>query len=251
MKLLLGFLLLFGFISLLYYGLIISYAGTSTSFSWFWLCLGVTLFVFYFMMKYRVNKGITFPGILRNIVLVIIMIGACVFIFVEATLIYYANQKAENSMEYIIVLGAQVKGTRVSKTLQKRLNTAVSYLDNNPSTLVIVSGGQGRGEDISEAEAMKRYLLAEGIEEHRILMEDKSTNTNENILFSKVMMKNEKAAVAIVTSGFHVYRAVSIAKKQGLSNVQGLAAPSETLLILNYYVREVAAVLKDKLIGNI
>ena len=69
-------------------------------------------------------------------------------------------------------------------TLARRLDAALAYLEENPKAYVVVSGGQGAGEDISEAEAMRRYLAARGIEESRILMEDKSMSTLENFLFS-------------------------------------------------------------------
>jgi uncharacterized SAM-binding protein YcdF (DUF218 family) len=112
------------------------------------------------------------------------------------------------------------------------------------------AGGRGPGEDITEAEAMKQYLTANGISENRILKEEQSTNTNENIIFSKELIQKENAAVAVVTNGFHVFRATGIAKKQGLLNIQGLSAPSDARLLINYYVREVLGVIKDKLAGN-
>ena len=181
----------------------------------------------------------------------IIAVGLGIFLLIEGTLIYHANQKADPGMDYIIILGAQVKGARVSNTLKKRLDTAVAYLQENPETVAIVSGGQGAGEDISEAEAMKRYLLQYGIEDKRIIKEDKSTNTNDNIRFSKELMRAADAPVAIVTNGFHVFRAVGIAKKQGLSSAQGLSAPSDKILFINYYIREVLGVMKDKFVGNL
>jgi len=197
------------------------------------------------------KNDINVPKFLRIIGITLIAIGLCIFTFVEGTIIFHANQEADQDMDYLIVLGAQVRGTRVTKTLQKRLDTATIYLKENPKTLAIVSGGQGAGEDISEAEAMKKYLLEQGIAENRIIKEDKSTNTDENIRYSKNIINDEDATTAIVTNGFHVYRAVAIAKKQGLNHVQGLAAPSDQILLINYYVREVLGVIKDKVVGNL
>ena len=237
--------------SLLYYGIIISYAGINTAFSWFWLILGIGCFFCFVVIRYMIKYEISTAKPIRYIMAGIIAVGLGIFLLIEGTLIYHANQKADPGMDYIIVLGAQVKGTRVSNTLKKRLDTAVSYLKENPATVAIVSGGQGVGEDISEAEAMKSYLLQYGIEEKRIIKEEKSTNTNENIRFSKELMRTADAPVAIVTNGFHVFRAVGIAKKQGLSSAQGLSAPSDKILFINYYIREVLGVMKDKFMGNL
>ena len=153
-------------------------------------------------------------------------------------------------MDYLIVLGAQIRGTRITNSLYKRLKTAETYLKENPDTLVIVSGGQGSGEDITEAQAMKEFLIENGIREDRILVEDKSTNTHENILYSKKLINRADAKVAVVTNGFHIFRSIGIAKKQGLENVQGLSAPSDPILLVNYYIREVFGVVKDFLFGN-
>lgn len=250
MKLIMGLMVGLGLICLFYYGIIINYAGTGTSFAWFWLMASIGFevggLVLYVMDKYN----FVMPKGVKVIILSIILIGFSIFAFVEVTLIYYANQKANPNVEYMIILGAQVRGTVVSRTLKKRLDTAEGYLKENLVTKVIVSGGQGVGEDISEAEAMKRYLISRGIEGNRILMEDKSTNTKENIQYSKAIINDTNKTVAIVTNGFHVYRATGIAKKQGYQKVEGLAAPSEPVLLINYYVREVLAVIKDKMVGN-
>ncbi len=198
-----------------------------------------------------IKHQITLSSFWRTLIIVAISVCIGIFILLEGTLIYHANKKAEPGMDYLIVLGAQVKGTTISKQLKKRLDTATTYLEENPMTVVIVSGGQGSGEDISEAEAMKRYLLEKKITENRIVMEDKSTSTNENIRFSKVLITKKNATVVIVTNGFHIFRSISIAKKQGIERVHGLAAPSDSILLLNYYIREAAGVLKDKLCGNL
>jgi uncharacterized SAM-binding protein YcdF (DUF218 family) len=194
---------------------------------------------------------ITIAKFWRVAFLILFTIGFSVFLLVEGTIIYHANQKADPDLDYLIILGAQVRGTRITKTLQKRLDTAATYLQENPRTIAIVSGGRGRGEDISEAEAMRRYLMEQGIDALRIKMEDSSTNTNENIRYSKKIIQDENAKVAVVTNGFHIYRAIKIAQKQGFNEIQGLAAPSDSRLFINYYVREVFGVIKEKLAGNI
>ena len=89
-------------------------------------------------------------------------------------------------------------------------------MKNNKKTIAIASGGQGAGEDISEAESIKRGLLKQGIDESRILLEDKSTDTVENIKYSKKLIPKHLDTGLVVTNDFHLYRAKSIARDQGL-----------------------------------
>ncbi len=251
MSLLFGICLILGILCLLYYGVITVYAGIGTAFAGFWIFAGLGLLLLGCILKYMLIHNIKLPSVWNYIATVIVAIGFCVFILVEGTIVYYSHKDAEAGADYVIVLGAQVRGTTITKSLKKRLDTAVEYLEDNPQTLVIVSGGQGAGEDITEAEAMRIYLQSKGIAPERIIKEERSTNTAENIRYSKLLIEGEAPGLVIVTNGFHVFRAVSIAKKQGLPQAQGLAAPSDRILTLNYYIREAAGVLKDFLVGNI
>lgn len=251
MSILLGICVVLAVLCLIYYGIIIIYAGVGTAFAWFWLCSGLGLLIFSTVIHYVTKREIKIPEHLKILLITLVSLGICLFLFIEGTVVYHSAQKAEPGADYMIVLGAQVRGTIVSKSLKKRLDTAIVYLQDNPKTTVIVSGGQGTGEDISEAEAMERYLISKGIAKERIIQENQSTNTVENIRFSMQMIENSHPRVAIVTNGFHIFRSLSIAKKQGLKEVQGLAAPSDRILVLNYYIREAAGVLKDFIFGNI
>ena len=131
------------------------------------------------------------------------------------------------------------------------MDAAVDYLNGNPDTICIVSGGQGTNEPFSEAEGMAKYLLDKGIDEHRIVLEDKSTSTVENIQNSKILMEESYNGVGIVTNNFHVFRAVQIAKVQGLEGVCGIAADSNVLYLPNNVLRECCGILKDWLMNNI
>ena len=231
-----------GIFCLVYYGIITMYAGVGTAFAWFWICAAISLFLLSLVIIYLMKNEIKLPSLIRHIVITIML---------EGTIIYHSQKEAKPGAEYLIVLGAQVRGDRITKSLKYRLDTAKDYLNSNLETKVIVSGGQGPGENLSEAEAMSRYLVERGIDENRIIMEANSTNTVENIQFSKKLLPNENVSIGVVTNGFHVFRSICIAKKQGLTDVQGLAAPSDQILTINYYVREAAGVMKDLLFGNI
>jgi uncharacterized SAM-binding protein YcdF (DUF218 family) len=155
----------------------------------------------------------------------------------------YSQMKAPNHADYLIILGANVKGTVPSSTLQSRIDTAAIYLNSNPKTIAIASGGKGPGEDISEAEAIKKELLKKGISGSRIRLEQQSTNTYENIKFSKKLLPKYAKTGVVVTNRFHLYRALMIARDQHL-NIHGLAASTPLLTIPRSYLREYLAITK-------
>lgn len=240
-----------GILCLIYYGVITVYAGINTSFAWFWLCAGFGFVIAGIVIAYVTKHGIRIPLIIKCLAAAGIILAAVVFLLLEGMIISSSRKKADTGADYLIVPGAQVRGTTISKSLKKRLDVAYEYLIESPGTIAVVSGGRGPGENISEAEAMKSYLLSRGISPSRIIMEDRSTSTVENIRFSRMLLDKDEPSVVIVTNSFHVFRAVQIARNQGISNVQGLAAPSDRILLLNYYIREAAGVLKDLVYGNI
>ena len=158
--------------------------------------------------------------------------------------------KGDKGADYCLILGAHVRSDGPSKALRYRLNAGYDYLMENPDTICIVSGGQGENEPESEASAMKKYLVDKGIDPDRIIMEDKSTSTKENMLFSKELMK-EDSKVAIVTNNFHVRRAVSLAKANGYKDVSGVAAGTDAFFVPLYLSREAIALVKEVVFGNV
>lgn len=138
-----------------------------------------------------------------------------------------------------IVLGCKVNGTKPSAMLQRRLKAAVEYLNEFPDAKIIVSGGQGDNEDISEAECMKKYLTDKGYDPDRIIKEDKSENTYQNIEFSKRYLEANNLGndVAIITDSFHQMRASIIAGKLDLE-VSGVSSTTPFYVIPTYWVRE-------------
>ena len=146
----------------------------------------------------------------------------------------------------LIVLGSGVQGERVTLPLAHRLDEAIAYSEKNPDALLLVTGGQGPQEDITEALAMERYLLERGVAQHRIVKEERATSTNENFKYAKQILDNtftERYTTAFVTNGFHVYRADRLSKLNGL-NSNHLHAGLEWYSVSVNYVREFFAVLK-------
>ncbi|MHC1747854.1 MAG: YdcF family protein [Cellulosilyticaceae bacterium] len=179
----------------------------------------------------------------KGLVLIVIVL----FLAVESCIIItgYQTDMAKKS-DYIIVLGARVKGETPSLALQYRLDQAYTYLSANPNTKAILSGGQGLGENITEAEAMKRYLMGKGIAKEKLILENRSTNTAENIKnsFEIIDKEKENAKVIVVTSHFHILRSKMIAHDLG-KKVGGIGAKNMPILIPNYYLREFFAVVKQ------
>ncbi len=190
------------------------------------------------------------PKWLKWISVVAFMIGLTMFVVVEGMILsgFWARPKA--GADYCIVLGAQWKESGPSYTLKLRLDAALEYLRENPDTMVIVSGGQGANEPVSEAEGMKGYLMNAGMEEHRILVEDTSVNTYENLLNSSSLLDRENDRVVVVTNNFHIFRACGIASRQGYRHLEGLAADSHPGMLANNLLREFMGVIKDTLVGN-
>ena len=153
----------------------------------------------------------------------------------------YSNMETPKNADYLIILGARVKGTVPSLAFASRINTAADYLKENSNTIVIASGGQGPGEDISES--IKRELVKTGISDTRIILEAQSTDTYENINFSKRLIPQDAKLGLVVTNNFHLYRAVSIARDYGLE-VQGLPAKTPWMAVVKSYSREYLAITK-------
>ncbi|WP_285769547.1 YdcF family protein [Peribacillus sp. SI8-4] len=153
------------------------------------------------------------------------------------------HQGIPDEADYLIILGARVKGSVPSLSLQYRIDKAAEYLTAHKQTVAIVSGGKGPGEDISEAQAMRQGLVEQGIEGSRIKMEDESTTTHENIVFSKKLISDPAAPGVIVSNDFHIYRAVEMATKEGL-NVKGIPAKTPKVSVPKSYLREYLAITK-------
>ncbi len=153
-----------------------------------------------------------------------------------------AKQQPAQDADYMIILGAALWGEEMSPSLRYRMDTALSYLKQNPRTKVIVSGGQGVGEDMPEAVAMQRFLLEKGVPQERIIVEDRAQTTSENILFSKKLMKSNQAV--LVTNDFHILRAKLLAERAGIE-AQTLSAPTPESVKVKLFVREYAALLKS------
>ncbi len=240
-------LFILGVLSVIY-GILVLQVGSGSSFWLIWEAIGLFFFAWMillhknFFVAHRKLKVFFHTLVIVTIAVLTIFCGMIAGEF---------NAKGNQNLDYIIVLGAQVRENGPSVVLKYRLDVAIDYLNKNPSTICIVSGGQGANEPFSEAEGMAEYLIENGVNQSRIILEDESTNTVENIQNSKTLMEQPYSSVGIVTNNFHVFRAIQIAKVQGLEGVCGIAADSNVLYLPNNVLRECCGILKDWIMKNI
>lgn len=238
---------------LIYFVVLISVVGTSAPFLWFWLAMAVLFGLLYLLNTLRKRDVIrlVLPLWLKVGFWTTVGLMGILIVFVEALVtISMFSQTDPDDLDYLIVLGTYVEGDEPSESLVKRLDKAMEYMETNKEVIVIVSGGQGTEERMSEAYVMATYLLDKGVEPERILMEDQAANTRENLIFSYEMIP-EGSSVGIVTSSFHVYRAMELARKLQLDSAVGIAAPSDKLLLPSNMAREFFAIIKEKIMGYI
>lgn len=247
---------------------------------WILFIIGIIImldFVFLMFFDAVINVGIVFTlvlGILltvigylklfKNIIIfknkyVFRLIIACATIFIisfaAVQAFIWSGLKDEKNIkvDHVILLGAGLKGDKITATFANRMENCVEYLKANPKAEVIVTGGQGTGETISEAEAMKKYLLEREISENRITKEDKATSTFENFKYSKEILNNkfgnQSYTVMVITSDFHMFRAKMLAKRNGFT---AYGIPSRTWwgIFPNSCAREYFAIIKSFLVDR-
>lgn len=164
-----------------------------------------------------------------------------------------ARREIPSDLDAVIVLGAGLRNEAPTLVLRRRLDTAIDYMQHNPHTIAVVSGGQGSGETIPEAQAMALYLLERGIPEECILQEAQSASTEENFRFSSALIKErlgKDTTIGFVTTDFHIYRAGRVAARQGIA-ASGLPAPDVWYIGLNNYLRECIAIWAYAVSGKI
>lgn len=184
----------------------------------------------------------------------LVIAGVSVAILFSSFLVIYGKSDTVTYKEdSVIVLGAAVHGTTPSLTLKKRLDKAVEYHEQNPDAIIIVSGGQGNGEDITEAAAMEKYLVEHGVNPNKITKEDRSTSTLENFVFSKEILDNyfeEEYTTCFVTNEYHVLRAADCAKSVGIFNASHLHSNTNLSYLISGSLRECLAVIKYTVFNN-
>ena len=155
----------------------------------------------------------------------------------------------KNDFDYLIIHGAGlIHGDQVSKLLSDRLDKAIEVYQKDPTPPVMIpSGGKGGDETVPEAQAMAGYLLGKGIPEEKIIMEDKSATTYENLKNSKEIIDAREGSkyTALVTSNYHVYRALRYCRRVGL-DCTGIGSKVAFYYWPSALIREFIAVHAEK-----
>lgn len=226
------------------------------SFNYIFLALGVCSLCYGVAIR-KYYDNLIFKKVNRVIKMFIIS-GVIIISIALAVMGTFAMKKNTEKTDYIVVLGAGLlNGDQISATLKNRLDSTLEYIDKyDKGETIVVSGGKGSDEKISEAEVMKKYLVNHGIAENRIIMENKSTNTFENFKFSKKVIESNSGkekndiTIKIITNGFHSFRSQFLSKRVGFAESKVYSAKTPWYLIPGYYSREFIAIGKSAIIDK-
>lgn len=240
--------MLLGLAMLIYYFCEVLFAGFHISLLWIW-ALGSGICLLFAALTHKFGR-LPLPKWLFRTGLALVCVVFALFLVAEGFVIAHMGDKGEPNLDYIVVLGAHLRGSTPSNALLWRIDAAEEYLAANPDTRAVLSGGQGHGEDISEAECMYNVLIARGVAPERLILEAESTDTYENIRNSLALMEAD-ASFGIVTNNFHVFRATKLAEKMTGKPISGVASPYKNALVFHYMVREFVSITVELLEGNI
>lgn len=213
------------------------------------LHLGITLT--YVAGALTLLFGAYFQQIVSKVHWCILAVVGVIVLFVIAFIcslyVLGAKPTATYREDAVIVLGASIRKEEISSNLKNRLDTAYEYHKQNPDALIFLSGGKGVSEDISEAEAMKKYLLQKGVPEDKMILEDRSTSTEENFLFTKELLNanfDGEYTLVFISNDFHIARAHKYAERAGISNLNHLGSPTTWYMVVPNGLREFLAVME-------
>lgn len=182
---------------------------------------------------------------LRLVAIAVLVVGFCCFMAAETPVLLGSHSDEDTSADYVIVMGAGVNGTEPSLSLQNRLETAYIWLQENPDSVAILSGGLGDYEKLSEAQCMFNWLTERGIDPDRLIREDQATNSYENIKYSLEILRaldfDATSPVVIVSSDYHLCRIRMLAEYFGLDSACVAAHTPYISLYINCAIREAFA----------
>ncbi len=223
-----------------------------TSFGFLVCALGAALLLVAWLLALRWLSGMEnermrrIARIVKNITFTALIAFLLSFLIVEGLIVAHQSGTESPDAPTLIVLGAGLHGDVPSAVLTARLETALEYLNTHPNAVAVLTGGQGAGETVTEASAMADWLIGRGIDPSRLYPEEQATDTAENLAYSAALMEREGVSgpVALLSQGFHLFRAERLAEQAGLHDVQTVSAHIPQLwLIPSVYLREYCSIL--------
>lgn len=243
------FYILFGILNCTYFLVCLAAFKMIVNFTPFFLLIGI-IFILFGMLKNKLNeesgykKFRTASKVFETLLLIIVIS----FVFIEGCIAFGATVNHNKKPDYIVVLGCGLSGKNMLLPMYQRAQTALAYIKKNTDVKIVVSGGQGSGESISEAEAYKTYFVNNGVKADNIIEENKSTTTMQNMRYTADILRKtdgrKNLRVAVITSNYHVFRAKFLARRCGF-NAEGVAAPVTELLLPNFSIREYFGIIKS------
>jgi len=232
------------------YGIaVLSVIGTGGLFNWFYLCLGAALLTVSALWSRDRERGRR----LKSAVIAAAVLCAVIFGAAELQIVTYAMREPEPSADYVILLGTQLRENGPSVDFAARIKRAFEYMQDNPSSVLIATGAQGDNEPMPEAEGARDVLVSMGIDSSRILIEDRSRRTSENLAFSADIIEQRgdsigSCRVVVVSAEYHLFRAKCIAGWLGFSDVSCAGGRGLAVLMPHFYTREFFALVKDAIV---
>ena len=233
----------------LIYSVSIYMVGSGTFSFVIWLA-GAAFFGLVFFLAGK-GRWMKVPAGIRRLCYCFLVAALIVFVVCMTAMLSHFGDEGVEDLDYIVVLGAQMRETGPSVIFKYRLDAAYEYLLDNPETICIVSGGQGKNESVAEGDGGKAYLVSRGIDAGRVIAETKALDTTENIRYSlDIIGQNEEVAgktskIGIVTNNFHVFRGIHLARKFTDMEVYGIAAYTVPWYLPNNMVRECFGIIRD------
>ena len=222
----------------------------------FLLFSGVCCIIFGLLLHFEKHdkKAVRITAfLLRLTALFLIGVFILSMIFVQVRIIR-SMKNYDGRCDYVLVLGGAITNGKPTKAVAYRMDRLAKYLEKYPDTQVILCGGKTKGDELSEAEAMKNYAAEQGIDTQNFFLEESSTDTTENINYAIEIIKEQQGSInecdiGVITNGYHIYRSVLIMKKGGIENAYGLVAENPGYIIYNLHchLREYFSVILEYL----
>lgn len=244
------FILIAGIAMIAYFLALGIFVRFGQSLSELWLIGGILCIGRFFVWNY-IYKTKKYPPKKPVVVLrSLFCIALAIFLVMECVILSGGLMPAEPELDYIVVLGAKVNGREPSGALRNRIQVAKEYLETYPNTIAVLSGGKGADEEISESRCMYEKLTAGGIDPERLIVEDQSTDTSENLRFSRELIPSG-ARIGLVTNNFHIFRTLALARGIGWENTFGVPVATTMFSMPHYLMREFVGVIYDGIRGNL